>query len=522
MKGLIDCTVVIPVYNRGEALEAGIESLRAQSLGAERIEIIYVDDGSDDGRTPAMLDQIVAETPNARVFHEPPSGSPGRPRNVGLANAQGEYVFFADHDDWFDSQALERLVGLARQHRSDVVIGKVVGHGRRIQIPHVFRESRAAIPAVEAMISLTPHKLFRRAFLLEHDIRNPEGRRRLEDHYFVTHAYLHARTISVYADRVCYHHNSPGAGENFSQVPADPDVYIDSNREVIELIRRHTIEDPTRRDALMQRPVVHELLKKAGPRQLHQVTPEAQARKHQGLRAALVEAVPPSVVEGLGAFPRAIAKALRDDDADAVRRLDSLSTALALDAQLVALGVDQSVWTVDLRVGLAHDGVPVRFRQADKDAWLIDETVLPTELADRPERVGQLLDVDLEVLIASRRTDVQWHLPANSTVELQPAGGGRFRRRPETAELRITGTASIDLSEIGGEQIGFGLWDVVLRADVLGVGLGTRLTVSDESALPRSPATTRLRSPHAVAWPKITPKQTFVVEVRRGKAKPSR
>src|SRR3712207_7686009 len=43
---------------------------------------------------------------------------------------------------------------------------------------------------------LSPHKLFRRTLLDENGIRFPEGRRRLEDHPFVMHAYFHARSRS--------------------------------------------------------------------------------------------------------------------------------------------------------------------------------------------------------------------------------------------------------------------------------------------------------------------------------------
>lgn len=512
----IDCTVVIPVFNRGEALAAGIESLRAQSIGAGRLEILYVDDGSTDGRTPAMLDRIVEATPNARVFHEPPSGSPGRPRNVGLANAQGEFVFFADHDDWFDPNAIELLVGWARRHESDVVIGKVVGHGRRIPIPGIFRQSRGDIPAATAMISLTPHKLFRREFLAEHDIGYPEGRRRLEDHHFVAHAYLHARRISVYADRVCYHHNHPGDDRNFSQSVADPDVYVAGNRDVIELIRRHTEDDPVVRDGLLVRPVRHELLDKAGPRQLHQVTEEAKQRKHRALRTLLVETVPGSVVDRLGAFPRATAKALRDDDPEAVRRVAGLASAISLTVELVSLKLREERFVLDYRATVARDGVPVRFGGSDRDGWTIEDSVLPRELADRPERLDQLTDVDLEVLVASRRTEVQWHLPASYGVELRPVDTtGFLKRRTAAAQLRISGTAVFDPGNIGTEPVEAGVWDVVVRADALGLRLQSRLAVTDGSALPDPPARLTLGTSATAVSVRVTPKRTLAFHVRR-------
>jgi hypothetical protein len=435
-----------------------------------------------------------------------------------LANAQGEYVFFADHDDWFDPAALERLLGWARRYDSDVVIGKVVAHGRRAVIPRIFRESRAHLPAPEAMISLTPHKLFRREFLLEHEIWAPEGRRRLEDHHVVAHAYLHAKTISVYADHVCYHHNHPGDEGNFSRSAVDLEVYTGSNRDLIALIRRHTESDPAFRDAMLQRPVLHELLKKASPRRMRPADAEGEALKHQVLRNALVEDVPESAVELMGAFPRATAKALRNDDPDAVRRIDARAAALSMRAELVDLRANGSVWTIDYRVGLDHAGTPIGFeRGPSQDTWWLDEESLPRDDADRPETEAALLDVDLEILVGSRRTSEQWHLRGTHTAELvEPKPSGLLRRRVEPASWQVRGTATIDLSDVGGAQIGFGIWDVLLRAEIVGVELKTRLSVIDESALPQLLPEVKLRDPAARATAIVTEaRRTLAIEVRR-------
>ena len=64
--------------------------------------------------------------------------------------------------------------------------------------------------------------MFRRAFLAEHDLTFPEGRRRLEDHVFVVSAYLHARTISVLSDYPCYFHTARDDGGNAGFRPLEP------------------------------------------------------------------------------------------------------------------------------------------------------------------------------------------------------------------------------------------------------------------------------------------------------------
>ncbi len=64
------------------------------------------------------------------MLHIENSGWPSRPRNLGVDHARGEYVFFADDDDWFADEALERLYACAKANDADIVVGKMAGYGR--------------------------------------------------------------------------------------------------------------------------------------------------------------------------------------------------------------------------------------------------------------------------------------------------------------------------------------------------------------------------------------------------------
>ena len=110
-----DVTVIVGAYEAMPYLIRCLESVEAQTLGPERIEIVAVDDGSTDG-TGAYLDEFAARSGfPVRVLHQPNSGGPSGPRNVGLDLARGRYVFFLDADDYFGEQALERMVAMADQ-----------------------------------------------------------------------------------------------------------------------------------------------------------------------------------------------------------------------------------------------------------------------------------------------------------------------------------------------------------------------------------------------------------------------
>ena len=74
-------------------------------MPAGDLELIFVDDGSTDG-TAERLDALAAEHGHVRAAHIPNSGWPGRPRNIGIDMARGEFVYFADHDDWLEPDAV--------------------------------------------------------------------------------------------------------------------------------------------------------------------------------------------------------------------------------------------------------------------------------------------------------------------------------------------------------------------------------------------------------------------------------
>ena len=247
---MVKVSVIVPVYNPGRHLRRCLDSLIAQTLPAGDYEAIFVDDGSTDG-TAASLDDAAATHPQVRVFHQANSGWPGQPRNRGLDEAHGEYVFFCDNDDWLAPDALEVLYRFGVENKSDVVVGKMGGVGR--PVPRVlFTRTRpvATLGDTPLMDSLTVHKLFRRAFLIEKDIRFAEGRRRLEDHLFMVQAYLEASVISVYAEQTCYFH-ARWTSNASAKAPHWPS-YFANLEEAVEVVERHTEAGPLR-DRLLSR-----------------------------------------------------------------------------------------------------------------------------------------------------------------------------------------------------------------------------------------------------------------------------
>ena len=238
-----------------------------------------------------------------RVIHEENSGWPGKPRNVGVAAARGEYVQFVDQDDSLGPRALEKLYEIGARNHADIVIGKVTSDFRGV--PHgVFRDNveHCTIRDFPLIDSLTPHKMFRKAFLAEHGIAYPEGKRRLEDQLYMVRTYLAADVVSIVGDYPCYFYMGRDDGKNAGSVPIDPAGYYANLREILDVIIAK-VEPGEFRDGLLRRFYRNELLSpaQAAARQAWEESYRTQTvrRGTQTALAKFSDAVP----DGMDAVP---------------------------------------------------------------------------------------------------------------------------------------------------------------------------------------------------------------------------
>ena len=88
-------SVIVPVYNTEKYLRRCVDSILAQTFTDFELLLIY--DGSKDC-SGAICDEYAAMDSRVRVFHQL-NGGVSSARNLGLDNAQGEWIAFCDSDD---------------------------------------------------------------------------------------------------------------------------------------------------------------------------------------------------------------------------------------------------------------------------------------------------------------------------------------------------------------------------------------------------------------------------------------
>ena len=101
-------SVVVPVCNIEAYIGECIESIIAQSY--ENLEIILVDDGSEDG-SGKICDAYAKKDSRIRVIHKENGGLVSA-RKAGLGIAKGEYISCVDGDDWIDPQMYQKLMSM--------------------------------------------------------------------------------------------------------------------------------------------------------------------------------------------------------------------------------------------------------------------------------------------------------------------------------------------------------------------------------------------------------------------------
>lgn len=110
-------SVIIPVYNAEKYIERCVKSIQNQTY--TYFELILVNDGSTDNSL--NLCEILASNDERIVVVNRDNGGASAARNTGLAHIRGNYVIFADSDDYVSPSYLENLYFAAKQGNYDIV-----------------------------------------------------------------------------------------------------------------------------------------------------------------------------------------------------------------------------------------------------------------------------------------------------------------------------------------------------------------------------------------------------------------
>ncbi|MBU7455804.1 bifunctional glycosyltransferase/CDP-glycerol:glycerophosphate glycerophosphotransferase [Leuconostoc fallax] len=202
-------TAIVAAYNVEYYIEETLDSLVNQTY--PNLEILVIDDGSSDD-TLNLVNYYASKYSQIKVMTQQNSGI-ARTRNKGIMVANGKYITFVDGDDVVPKNAYEKMVESLLISDSDMVSGFV----KHINSTHTYPAGmfKVAIKDTVRQTNIRQHpelvyettvwnKMYRRDFLIDHNIFFPEDRAFAEDIPFTMMAHMTARTVDIISNTVYF------------------------------------------------------------------------------------------------------------------------------------------------------------------------------------------------------------------------------------------------------------------------------------------------------------------------------
>lgn len=101
--------------NSSATLHEAVESIISQDFPHELMEVIFVDDGSEDNTLSIIKEYVSRMDIDAKVFHTNWQGL-GFARNIVVENARGEYIIWVDGDMVLSREYVRRQAEFMEQH----------------------------------------------------------------------------------------------------------------------------------------------------------------------------------------------------------------------------------------------------------------------------------------------------------------------------------------------------------------------------------------------------------------------
>lgn len=110
LRKLPSLSVIIPAYNEEENISQTIESVVNSDYPKDKIQVILVDDGSNDG-TLSVMHAYAKRYPKLVQVISKKNGGKGTALNAGLKEAKGELISTLDSDSYVVPDAFRKMTG---------------------------------------------------------------------------------------------------------------------------------------------------------------------------------------------------------------------------------------------------------------------------------------------------------------------------------------------------------------------------------------------------------------------------
>ena len=174
-----ELSIVLPVYNEGEAVEPVLRALSAGVLTSHELVVVY---DFDEDTTVPVIARLATEIPGLRGLRNDLGRGVLNAMKAGIAGTTGPYVLISMADGSDEPHVVDPMVALARAGADVVSASRYMPGGHQIGGPLLKRlMSRAAGLSLHHLAGVKTHdptnnfKLYRRSFLEATSIESSAG-----------------------------------------------------------------------------------------------------------------------------------------------------------------------------------------------------------------------------------------------------------------------------------------------------------------------------------------------------------
>lgn len=233
-------SIIVPVYKAEKYIRRCLDSIQAQSL--TDFEVLLIDDGSPD-RSGEICDDYARNDSRFRVFHKK-NGGVASARQMGIDNAQGEYIIHCDPDDWVEQNGLERLYHFANDNHLDIAYCDYYG-GANVSANTRISQNYGTNTeiCIKAMMEGKMHgslcnKICRMQFIKESKQTFIDGANVWEDLSFNIRLFYLTKKIGYAKDICFYHYDYDSNGTSLTRDISKNIDKIEGMKKNIEIVEK--------------------------------------------------------------------------------------------------------------------------------------------------------------------------------------------------------------------------------------------------------------------------------------------
>ena len=203
-------SIILPIYNVEKYLRNALDSILNQTFGFENLEVIMVDDCSEDNSRDIIQDYADKYENFIAIYLNKNSGGAGKPRNIGLKYVTSDYILFLDPDDELMPNICVDLYNELLKKDADIVSANAlfITNGKTILDLNYHEKYYEIIPNKNLEL-FKPYRiwgsLFKKSLILENNISFIDVPTN-EDTYFAYSCFFNANKIVYLNDYVGVKH----------------------------------------------------------------------------------------------------------------------------------------------------------------------------------------------------------------------------------------------------------------------------------------------------------------------------